>query len=57
MALNAAGGAGVGQIFLEDAAGQFQRFVLDLHFLVAADAQIMIGRFVISGSQILVDGA
>lgn len=57
MALNATGGTGIGQIFFEDAAGYFQRVVLDLHFLVAADTQTMIGRFVIPGSNIFINNA
>jgi hypothetical protein len=37
MALNTTGGTGIGQIFFEDAAGNFQCLILDLHFFVAAD--------------------
>ena len=54
MALNATGGTSVGQIFFEDAAGHFQRFIPYLHLLMAADTQIMIGRFVIPGSQFFI---
>ena len=57
MALNAAGGARTGQIFFEDAARHFQRFILNLHFLVAADTQVMKSRFVISGGQFFVHRA
>jgi len=57
MALNATGGAGIGQILFDDAAGYFQRVVLYLHFLVATDTQTMIGRFEIPGSKIFINSA